>query len=76
MMGSGDGGMFFGGGFMWLFWIALIVIIAYAIKMVITGDADSQRDIKDRPIDILKRRFAQGEIDEDEFQRRRKEIER
>ena len=76
MMGSGGDWMFFGGGFMWLFWIALIVVIAYAIKVVISGDPDTTKRNMEEPVDILKKRYAAGEIDEDEYQRRRKELER
>jgi len=67
--------MFFGGGFMWLFWIGLIVIIALVVKSLsatgkpgaITGDKS--------PLEILKERYALGEIDESEYERRREEIE-
>ncbi|MCW5585667.1 MAG: SHOCT domain-containing protein [Chromatiales bacterium] len=64
-------GFGFGGGFMWLFWILLIVAIAWAVKATAftdrrTGGADKS------PLEILQDRLARGEIDEEEFERKRK----
>ena len=61
----------FGWGFMWLFWILLIVVIAWAVKAALPGDADGGKDTKS-PLQILEERFARGEIDEEEFERKRK----
>lgn len=33
-----NGGMFFVGGFMWLSWPGIIVVIAYVIQVMIDGD--------------------------------------
>ncbi|RMD93186.1 MAG: SHOCT domain-containing protein [Calditrichaeota bacterium] len=69
-MGSGmGGGMWFG----WLFWIVLIGLVIWGVKAVL----DSQRTTKpnlpqeDSAIEILKRRYAKGEIDEDEYEKGR-----
>lgn len=70
-----DGWMGFGGGFMWLFWILLIVIIVWAVKAVAGGGSTSPTH-EESPMEILKKRYARGEIDEEEFERRRKELER
>lgn len=74
-----DGGsMLFGGGFMWILWIALIVLVIWSIKGLgnIGGNKTDRNDEKDSPIEILKKRYARGEIDEQEFERRKKELER
>ena len=70
-----SGGMMFGGGFMWLFWIVLIVIIVLVIKILNTSDKGTTRGSVQSPIEILKERYARGEINEDEFKRMRKELE-
>lgn len=60
-----------GWGWLWmiLFWAGVIVLIVWAV-----GRGAGSRD--DRPLDILKERFARGEIDRDEFEARRRELER
>ena len=64
-------GFGFGGGFMWLFWILLIVEIAWAVKA--TAFPDRRNGGADKsPLEILQDRLARGEIDEEEFERKRK----
>jgi len=74
MMGDG-GGMWFGGGFMWLFWIALIVILVWIIKAATDAGSQNKNNADESPLEILKKRYARGEIDEQEYERRRKELE-
>ena len=75
MMGS-DGGMAFGGLFMWAFWLVLIVLIVVVVK-ALTGGTSSpgNSSAQESPLDILRKRFARGEIDKEEFERRRRELE-
>lgn len=70
-----DGWMWFGGGFMWLFWILLIVIVVWAVKAMAGGGSGNPPSHEESPMEILKKRYARGEIDEEEFERRRKELE-
>lgn len=77
-MMTGSGGMFFGGGFMWIFWILIFIGIVWAVK-VATGSSSgtgTSQNSEDSPLDILKKRYARGEIDEAEFDHRRRELER
>ncbi|MBT8117856.1 MAG: SHOCT domain-containing protein [Gammaproteobacteria bacterium] len=72
-----DGGWGFGMGIgMWVFWILLIVIIVALVKMVGPGPESSSGRPDKSPMEILKARYACGEIDEEEFNRRRHELER
>ena len=75
MMGT-DGGWGFGmGPGMWIFWIVLIVIVVALVKMA--GPGSGSPDTPDKtPMEILKARYARGEIDEEEFNRRRRELEK
>lgn len=68
--GSGMGlGMLF-------FWIVLIVIVVALVRVIGPGSG-SPPDVPDKsPIEILKARYARGEIDEEEFHRRRRELEK
>jgi len=67
--------MLFGGGFMWLVWIFIIVVVVLIVKIIINTDQRPDNSHKDDPVEILKIRLARGEIDENEFQRKRKELE-
>ncbi len=69
-------GMFFGGGFMWIFWILVIVVLLVVIKAVIGTGLQDKNGGQESPLDILKKRYAKGEINEDEFERRRKDLEK
>jgi putative membrane protein len=60
-----------GGGFMWLFWILLIAVIVWALKATAFSSGKPEGTDKS-PLEILKDRFARGEIDEEEFERKRK----
>jgi len=67
-------GHFFGGGFMWIFWILIIAGIFFVFQNMAKGSSGGSPD-KETPMDILKKRYARGEIDEEEFERRRNELE-
>lgn len=54
----------------WCVWLILLVWI-FAIPFSIPG----QRYAKDTPIDILKRRFAYGEITVEEYREKKKILE-
>ncbi|MBW8306500.1 MAG: SHOCT domain-containing protein [Thiobacillus sp.] len=69
------GGLGFGGIFMILWWVLIIVGIVGLVKWVATssgGDGRSGGDSK--ALDILKQRYARGEIDEQEFQKRKRDL--
>lgn len=74
-MMDGDGGMFFGGGFMWVFWALLIVFVVIIVKDLIRSASGADTSGEETPMNIFKRRYARGEIDEQEFERRRRELE-
>lgn len=71
----GDEGHFFGGGFMWLFWILIIAGIFFIFQAMAKGGSGNSLPDKESPLEILKKRYARGEIEEEEYERRRKELE-
>ena len=75
MMGWGEGGygMFFGPLFMILTLVAVIAAIVFLIQWLGGGSwQGAQKPTGPAPLDILKARFARGEIDQKEFESRRK----
>jgi putative membrane protein len=67
------GGFGFGGGFMWIFWILVIVAII-ALFRGVSGSGTSASS--ESPMEILRKRYANGEITDEEFEHRRKELEK
>ena len=71
-------GMFFGGPLgmlmMFVFWALIIYGIFYFISHVARPSAEIVRK-EGTSIEILKRRYARGEIDAEEYARRKKDLE-
>jgi putative membrane protein len=59
---------------MWLLWILLIAVIVLAVKALLPGNRDRRGSDKS-PLEVLQQRFARGEIDEAEYERKRKVLE-
>jgi len=72
MMWGGGYGVF-GGLMMLVFWGVLIALIVVAVKWLL--DSQGGRRGRRDALDILRERYASGEIDEEEFDRRRKALE-
>jgi len=74
-MMTNNGHYFFGGGFMWIFWILIIIGIFFVFKNMSGTNSNNSSLDNESPLEILKKRYARGEIEEEEYERRRKELE-
>lgn len=68
--GMGSGGMIF----MVLFWIVIIVGVLYLIKLM--TDKDGSNVQAESAEEILKKRYAKGEISQEEFEKIKKDLQR
>ncbi len=65
---------FFGMGFGWIIWLVIIVVIVWVIFQF-KGDNRGHYDKNsESPMDILKKRYAKGEIGKEEFEKMKKEM--
>jgi putative membrane protein len=75
MMGAWGMG-WFGGIFMMIFWVLILVGLIFLIKWLIqsTNRAKSDTGSGNRALEILKERYARGEIDTSEFEEKKKVV--
>ncbi|MBW1697616.1 MAG: SHOCT domain-containing protein [Deltaproteobacteria bacterium] len=76
MMGSWGMG-WFGMIFMMIFWVLVIVGLIFLIKWLIQASRSpggTERHSSLRALDILKERYARGEIDKAEFEAKKKDL--
>lgn len=67
--GFGFGHWFFG----ILFWIVILLILIGLVRVV--GGFGSSEGRRDKtPLEILEERYARGEIEQEEFERRKRDI--
>lgn len=79
----GDGGMGWGWGGGWgilgslhmiLWWVLLILGIVALFKLLIGGSSRSESATGNRALEILKERYARGEINKDEFEQKKRDL--
>ena len=66
MMGPGFGGMF-----MWILLLIAVVLIVYFLMRMLKGSGTSPHET---PLDVLKKRYAKGEISKEKFEEMKKDL--
>lgn len=64
---------FFGGGWMMFFWWFLIIILMVITVKALFSSIQRKSDNKSH-LEVLKRRYASGDIDKEEYEERKKEL--
>ncbi|PIR45969.1 MAG: electron transporter RnfE [Candidatus Vogelbacteria bacterium CG10_big_fil_rev_8_21_14_0_10_49_38] len=65
----------FGGGLMMVFfWVLIATLIIWITREVSGRRSDSASVSTTQALDILKERYAKGEIDREEFERKKKDL--
>ncbi len=72
MNGMFGGGMWFG----WLFWLIIIGVIIWAVIQFTnkTQSQGSSSAVTKSPMEILKERYAKGEITKEQFEQMKKDL--
>ncbi len=66
-------GGWWGVGLIWMvFWIGVLVLIGVLIWRLLQGRGVSERSTEESALEILKRRYARGEIDQEEFEEKKR----
>jgi putative membrane protein len=73
--GHGWDGMGWGGVVMLLFWVLVIAGVIVLLRRVRARDLDPEREPPRTALDMLKERYARGEIDREEFEQKRRDLE-
>lgn len=72
---GGDYGMGFGMIFSVLFWVLVIVGIVLLVRWLGTGTSQQpSAPARESPLDVLKKRYARGEIGKEEFEEKKKDL--
>ncbi len=74
MSGWGMGYGFFGWLMMFLFWILIIAAVVLGVRWFIDQGKLQGSSVEETPLDILKKRYASGEIDKEEFEAMKREL--
>lgn len=71
-MMSGNFG--FMGGFMWIYWVLIIIGLVFFIRWIVQQNKPHEPRPSENSLEFLKKRYAHGEINREEFKRRKKDI--
>lgn len=61
---------------MWIFWLIVIFIVVFIARLMMNSSGQKSGTTSEKPVDILKQRYARGEIDKNEFESLKQELEK
>ena len=65
---------FFGMGLGWIVWLIIIVVIVWVVFQFKSDYRGHYYKSSESPLDIIKKRYANGEISKEEFDRMKKDL--
>ncbi len=65
---------FFGMGFGWMVWLIIIVVIVWVVFQFKSDNRGHYYKSSESTLDIIKNRYAIGEISKEEFERMKKDL--
>jgi len=80
MMHGFGGGIGFGMGFGWIFWLIIVGVAIWAVVRITNHNSydhsgfSGKTSQRETPLDILKKRYARGEITDDEFKEMKRNL--
>lgn len=63
-----------GGGFMMILWIVVIALIIFFLVRYLRGYAPGGGQGQETALDVLKKRYARGEISKEEFEEKKRDL--
>ncbi len=64
------------GAGMWIFWIVVIALVVFVMKIMMNENSSQANKSEKSPMEILEKRYASGEITQDEFESIKNELEK
>jgi len=74
MYGFDHGGWMFGGGLMMLLWWLVPIALVVALAVYLVKPPGGRSTTEKNALDILKERYARGEIGKDEFEQKKRDL--
>jgi len=59
-------------GFMWIIWVVVIIAIILLAKGYLSPGEKESEPMGESALDVLKKRYARGEISKEEFEEKKK----
>ena len=67
--------MGFGWTFMLFFWVLIVLGVIALLRWLGMSSIERHRSMRKTPLEILQERYARGEIDREEYQQKRSDLE-
>ncbi len=64
----------FGMGFTWIIWIVIIIAVILLAKGYLSPSKKESEPTGESPLDVLKKRYARGEISKEEFEEKKRDL--